>query len=62
MRHPFPRVQEFPDIEARYRRSAVARLASKRVWAVAATFVGTDRSMQLELLQKVRTGRIKGLS
>ncbi|PNH06222.1 hypothetical protein TSOC_007411 [Tetrabaena socialis] len=34
--------QEFPDVESRYRRSAVVKLASKRVWAVAATFAGAD--------------------
>eukprot|EP00198_Chlamydomonas_reinhardtii_P012378 XP_001701715.1 predicted protein [Chlamydomonas reinhardtii] len=43
--------QEFPDIEARYRRSSLARLASKRVWGVAAAFVGTDAELQTELLR-----------
>ncbi|GIL53333.1 hypothetical protein Vafri_8955 [Volvox africanus] len=44
---------EFPDIEARYRRAALFKLASKRVWEVAATFAGSDGAMQMELLQQM---------
>ncbi|GIL89052.1 hypothetical protein Vretifemale_16942, partial [Volvox reticuliferus] len=44
---------EFPGIEARYRRAALSKLASKRVWEVAATFAGSDAAMQMELLQQM---------
>ncbi|EFJ45282.1 hypothetical protein VOLCADRAFT_118385, partial [Volvox carteri f. nagariensis] len=53
---------EFPDIEARYRRAALSKLTSKRVWGVAAAFVGGDAAMQLELLQQMVEAGEAGLA
>ncbi len=38
---------DFPDVEAMYRQRTLARLVQKRLWSVAATFVGSDPALRV---------------
>ncbi len=39
--------QEFPDVEATYKRKTLDRLVGKGLWGVAATYVGDDQALQV---------------
>ncbi|GAB4818833.1 hypothetical protein N2152v2_005879 [Parachlorella kessleri] len=45
--------QEFPDVEAAYKRKTVDKLAAKGLWGVAATYVGDDPVLQGELMHSL---------
>ncbi|EQC39520.1 hypothetical protein SDRG_02958 [Saprolegnia diclina VS20] len=50
--HAYGLVDRFPDVEVAFRSESLQKLCAQRKWAAAASFVGSNSSLQMTLLEK----------